>query len=41
MRSMVSMVPLSLMTEVPAEDRQGSFLCARLFGEYGVVWGRE
>ena len=29
------------MVEVPAEDRQGSFLLACVVAEYGVVWGRE
>ena len=30
-----------VMVEVPAEDRQGSFLLACVVGEYGVVRGRE
>ena len=30
-----------VMLEVPAEDRQGPFLRARVVGEYGVVRGRE
>ena len=30
-----------VMVEVPAEDLQGPFFRARVFGEYGVMWGRE
>ena len=30
-----------VMVEVPAEDRQGSFLRACVVAEYGVVRGRE
>ena len=30
-----------VMVEVPAEDRQGSFLRACVVDEYGVVRGRE
>ena len=30
-----------VMVEVPAEDRQGSFLRACVVGEYGMVRGRE
>ena len=30
-----------VMVEVPAEDRQGSFLRTCVVGEYGVVRGRE
>ena len=30
-----------VLVEVPAEDCQGSFLLACVFGEDGVSWGRE